>query len=116
MALDFDLKLIMPEDSMSVFSRGGLEMTAKLINSSAPDLADEINDLLNEPALPTGNEKEENPHQQMFHIEFTPDKVKTITRVILDIMETGQHKLSPGMIVVAKALFKDWMELAQSQA
>lgn len=114
MALDFDLQLIMPEDSMAIFSRGALQMTVKLIKSKAPELAADVLAILNQTPLPTGNEPQNsNLHQHMFHVQLPSEKVSAIVQVIQGISKNSQNNLLPGMAVVAKALFKDWQDLAQ---
>ncbi len=113
MTLEFDMNLIMPEDNTAIFSRGALEMTIKLIKSSEPDLAVEVGDILEQEPLPTGHEFSHDPNQHMFHVRLPPSKIRTIVGAILNVMEGDQQELPLGMSVVAKALFKDWTDLAQ---
>jgi hypothetical protein len=113
MTLEFDLNLILPEDNTAIFSRGALEMTIRLIKASEPDLAGEIGETLAQEPLPTGHEFSHDPNQHMFHVRLPPSKVRTIVGVILNVMESDHDELPLGMLVVAKALFKDWTDLAQ---
>ncbi|NQZ10464.1 MAG: hypothetical protein HRT35_25200 [Algicola sp.] len=113
MTLEFDLNLIMPEDNTAIFSRGALEMTIKLIKSSEPAMAIEVGEILAQEPLPTGNEFSQDPNQHMFHVRIPPGKIRIIVDVILNVMENNPGELPLGMSVVAKALFKDWTDLAR---
>ncbi|MFT5161666.1 MAG: hypothetical protein ACI9FJ_000232 [Alteromonadaceae bacterium] len=116
MALEFELKLIMPSESFTIFCRGSLESTRYLIKHQHPHIAAALTGVLAQDPLPIGNENCDDVYQQSFYVDITPSHVNTIVEVLLMIIENQEDTHSAGYVVLAKSLFKNWIKLAQALA
>jgi len=112
MALDFQLDLILPADNHTIFSRGAIDMTISLIKPHNLDLAQKLSAVFDQQPLPTNYEETSNVHQQMFQIKLANETVTGICDTIFKILCDEQQNVQPGVLAVAKALFRDWTRLA----
>jgi hypothetical protein len=115
MALDFKLKLIMPDDSAAIFCRSSLEATRYLIKKKAPRLATQLSEILAGEPLPLDEEEIETIYQQSFYVDFEPDLVCEIAEILIQVSLNESNSPTPGLVVLAKSLHKDWSELAHSK-
>jgi hypothetical protein len=114
MALDFELKLIMPGDSAAIFCRSTLEATRYLIKKRMPGVAIQIAKTLSGEPLPLNEELNGSIYQQAFFIDLPPEQVWEIIEVLSLTSQNKHNSPTPGLVVLAKSLHKDWMDLAHS--
>lgn len=114
MALEFELKLIMPSESFAIFCRGSLESTRYLVKHQQPEIADALTAILAQEPLPIGDENCSDIYQQSFYVELETTRVNTIVELLLNIIENEDNSHSPGFVVLAKSLFENWIKLAQA--
>lgn len=114
MALDFELKLIMPNENAAIFCRSTLEATRYLIKQKLPDIAVELSNTLCGEPLPLNEELIDSVYQQAFYVELAPECVWEIVELLLIISQADNNSQTPGLLVLSKSLYKDWLELAQT--
>ena len=114
MALEFELKLIMPSESFAIFCRGSLESTRYLVKHQQPAIAQALTDVLAQEPLPIGNENCNDIYQQCFYVHIETEHVNTIVEMLLAIIENEGNTHSDGFVVLAKSLFENWITLAQA--
>ena len=114
MALEFELKLIMPDENFAIFCRGSLESTCYLVKHQYPAIAAALSDVLAQAPLPLGNENSSDIYQQSFYVDLETSKVNTIVEILLNIIENEDNSHSDGFVVLAKSLFENWIKLAQA--
>ncbi|MFT4925665.1 MAG: hypothetical protein ACI8WB_001759 [Phenylobacterium sp.] len=116
MALDFELKLVMPSDNAAIFCRGSLESTRYLVKHQQPAIASAITQVLNQLPLPLGDENNDDIYTQSFFVDIPPAQVNSIIELLLNIIENNDKSYSDGFMVLAKSLFENWIELSKTMA
>ncbi len=115
MALDFELNLILPEDNSGIFCRSNIEATRYLIKHKLPKIAEALSNVLTRDPLPLDEEHIHSIYQQSFFVDLDPEQVWEIVDCLTHIIQDGNNSPTPGLIVLAKSLYREWVELAQSK-
>lgn len=115
MALDFELNLIMPEDNTGIFCRSNIEATRYLIKHKLPAIADALSRILSREPLPIDEEHIHSIYQQSFFVDLEPEQVWEIVDALTHTIQDEHNSPTPGLVVLAKSLYREWVELAQSK-
>ena len=115
MALDFDLKLIMPEDNAGIFCRSALEATRYLIKHQQPNLARKLTLVMDQPPLPLNEQYTDTVYEQMFFVDLSPTDIWQITEQLMSAAHSENNHRTPGLVMLAKTLYQDWMALANAK-
>jgi hypothetical protein len=113
MALDFELNLIMPNESAAIFCRSNIEATRYLIKQKAPRLAIKLSQTLTREPLPLNEEEIHSVYQQSFYVNLDPDEAWELVDTLAVIIQDEPNSPTPGLVMLAKSLHKEWVEMAQ---
>jgi hypothetical protein len=114
MALEFELNLILPHQNSAIFCRSTIEATRYLIKQKCPHLAMHLTNTLRTEPLPINEAHIENDYQQSFYVDMNPEQVSEIVELLLHISQDEQNEPTPGLMNVAKSLYQDWLDYANS--
>lgn len=115
MALDFELDLILPEENVAIFCRSNIEATRYLIKHRLPKVADALSKILTRDPLPLDEEHIHSIYQQSFFVDLEPEQVWDIVETLTFTIQDEHNSPTPGLVILAKSLYREWVELAQSK-
>lgn len=104
----------MATQDVNELSRGSLQLTFDLLRKAEPELALKVR---NEMTRTSASERErgsENIHTQTFYVTLELETIQDIIQALIDKTEAPSHPGNIGAQVMAKALLKEWLHLAQS--
>ena len=96
-----------------IFSRGSLKLTFDIVRKKNPQLALTIQNITRgEPILMPETDPDNNT--DYFKVALDSFQVRDIVELLMKYNQPGNTKVDAGMTVVAKALFEEWMSLANT--
>ena len=116
MALEFKLNLILPHQNSGIFCRSNIEATCYLIKNYLPHITLQLNQTLESEPLPLNEEQRDNIYQQAFFIDLPHEQVCEIVELLAQMAQEEPNNPTPGLTVLARSLYRDWSELADSLA
>jgi len=97
-----------------IFSRGSLKLTFDIVRKKNPQLALTIQNITRgEPVLMPETDPDNN-NTDYFKVDLDSFQVRDIVELLMKYNQPGNAKMDAGMAVVAKALFEEWMSLANT--
>ncbi|MCJ8311526.1 MAG: hypothetical protein HRU38_02330 [Saccharospirillaceae bacterium] len=106
-------------DSVFTFSRGSLQLTAKILRKQSASLALEVQNILGQAVLPKPDGATENRMSDCFQCELDSFKVRAVVEnlhLALAEAELSMHSDASraGEVIMIKALTDDWILLASA--
>jgi len=104
-------------NSPYVFSRGSLQLTAKILKKHAPSLALQVQNILGQPVLPKPDGANDNRMSDCFECNLDSFQVRAVVETMhltLGTLEqaTQADATKTGEMIMVKALTDDWLLLA----
>ena len=111
MALDFKLDLIMPEQNCRIFCHSSLEATCYLVKRSLPEITQQLQQDLQQPALPIDEQTE--ICERFYYVNLSLQQVMQLTELLIETCEvSAQGNTTSGLMDLAMQLYQEWQPLA----